>query len=124
MIYIPIGLFSYFECEHNQYNNARLLPAQFNTCTAPNNFQVNFNTDAYNNSQASELLQDQCSTCTVPDFMWNFLFCQQMDEEEDEDEDDEGEDDEESDTNDDELDTDMMDDRDSADDASNCKYAW
>jgi hypothetical protein len=45
-----------------------------------------------------------------------------MDEEEDEDEDDEGEDDEESDTNDDELDTDMMDERDSADDASNCKY--
>ncbi|XP_076467699.1 anaphase-promoting complex subunit 15-like [Babylonia areolata] len=44
---------------------------------------------------------------------------EQMDEEDDEDEDDEGEEDEESDTNDDELDTDMMDDRDSADDASN-----
>lgn len=48
---------------------------------------------------------------------------QQMDEDEDEDEDDEGEDDEESDTNDDELDTDMMDDRDSGDDASTCKFA-
>ena len=57
-------------------------------------------------------------------FNLEFLFCQQMDEDDDEDEDDEGEDDEESDTNDDELDTDMMDDRDSADDASNCKYAW
>lgn len=54
-------------------------------------------------------------------FNLGFLFCQQMDEDDDEDEDDEGEDDEESDTNDDELDTDMMDDRDSADDASNCK---
>ena len=45
-----------------------------------------------------------------------------MDEDEEEDDDDEGEDEEESDTNDDELDTDMMDDRDSADDASNCKW--
>ncbi|XP_025085818.1 anaphase-promoting complex subunit 15-like [Pomacea canaliculata] len=44
---------------------------------------------------------------------------EQMDEDDEEDEDDGEEDDEESDTNDDELDTDLMDDRDSADDASN-----
>lgn len=47
-------------------------------------------------------------------FIWSFQHLE--DDEEDED-DEEGDDDDESDTNDDELDTDMLDERDSGDDA-------
>lgn len=43
-----------------------------------------------------------------------------MEDEEEDEEDDDGDDDDESDTNDDELDTDMLDDRESGDEAGDC----